>query len=146
LLAIGEGLIFDLRTQVLDHVLRTPPAIFSRTQTGKAVSRLDTDVIGAQQAFTSTMITVLSSLIALVTVLATTRLLSWPLTPAALVPLPIFLIPARITFRQFSSDHRPAALRPSSPQLRSKRDSSTWQPTSTGGCRLSTRARNRSSW
>ena len=66
---IGEGLIFDLRTQVFDHVLRMPLAFFTRTQTGKLVSRLNSDVIGAQQAFTSTLSTVLSNLISLVLVL-----------------------------------------------------------------------------
>lgn len=99
---IGEGLIFDLRTQVFDHVLRMPLAFFSRTQTGKLVSRLNSDVIGAQQAFTSTMITVVSSAIALVTTLVAMLLLSWQLTLAALVMLPIFLIPARIMGRKLA--------------------------------------------
>ena len=66
---IGEGLIFDLRTQVFDHVQRMPVAFFTRTQTGALVSRLNTDVIGAQQAFTSTLSSVLSNLISLVLVL-----------------------------------------------------------------------------
>ena len=57
---IGEGLIYDLRTRVFDHVLQMPVAFFTRTQTGKLVSRLNSDVIGAQQAFTSTLSTVLS--------------------------------------------------------------------------------------
>ena len=52
---IGEGLIFDLRTRVFDHVQRMPLAFFTRTQTGALVSRLNNDVIGAQQAFTSTL-------------------------------------------------------------------------------------------
>ncbi len=99
---IGEGLIFDLRTEVFDHVLRMPLAFFSRTQTGKLVSRLNSDVIGAQQAFTSTMITVVSSAVSLVTVLTAMLILSWPLTVAALVMLPIFLIPARIMGRKLA--------------------------------------------
>ena len=57
---IGEGLIFDLRTQVFDHVQRMPVAFFTRTQTGALVSRLNNDVIGAQQAFTSTLSGVVS--------------------------------------------------------------------------------------
>ena len=91
---IGEGLIFDLRTRVFDHVVTMPLAFFTRTQTGKLVSRLNTDVIGAQQAFTSTLSTVLSNLISLVLVLAAMLVLSWQLTAAALFMLPIFLIPA----------------------------------------------------
>lgn len=93
---IGEGLIYDLRTQVFDHVLQMPIAFFTRTQTGKLVSRLNSDVIGAQQAFTSTLSTVLSNVISLVLVLAAMLILSWPLTLAALIMVPVFFIPARI--------------------------------------------------
>ena len=60
---IGEGLIFDLRTQVFAHVLRQPIAFFTRAQTGALVSRLNNDVIGAQQAFTSTLSGVVSNII-----------------------------------------------------------------------------------
>jgi ATP-binding cassette subfamily B protein len=99
---IGEGLIFDLRTQVFDHVLRMPIAFFTRTQTGKLVSRLNSDVIGAQQAFTSTLSTVLSNLISVVLVLGAMLVLSWQLTVAALIMLPIFLIPAKIVGRKLA--------------------------------------------
>ncbi len=99
---IGEGLIFDLRTQVFDHVLRMPVAFFTRTQTGKLVSRLNSDVIGAQQAFTSTLSTVLSNIISLVLVLGAMLVLSWQLTLAALVLLPVFLVPAKIVGRTLS--------------------------------------------
>src|SRR5215217_509687 len=99
---IGEGLIFDLRTQVFDHVVQMPVAFFTRSQTGKLVSRLNSDVIGAQQAFTSTLSTVLSNVISLVLVLAAMLVLSWQLTVAALVMLPIFLIPAKIVGRKLA--------------------------------------------
>jgi len=92
---IGEGLIFDMRTRVFDHVLAMPVAFFTRTQTGKLVSRLNSDVIGAQQAFTSTLSTVLSNLVSLVLVLAAMLVLSWQLTVAALLLVPIFYLPAR---------------------------------------------------
>src|SRR5215217_5576393 len=99
---IGEGLIFDMRTQVFDHVVQMPIAFYTRTQTGKLVSRLNSDVIGAQQAFTSTLSTVLSNLISLVLVLAAMIVLSWQLTLAALIMLPIFLIPAKIVGRKLA--------------------------------------------
>ncbi len=92
---IGEGLIFDLRTQVFAHVQRMPIAFFTRTQTGALVSRLNSDVIGAQQAFTSTLSGVLGNLISLVVVLVTMMFLSWQITLAALVLLPLFILPAR---------------------------------------------------
>lgn len=93
---VGEGLIYDLRTQVFDHVSSMPLAFFSRTHTGKLVSRLQSDVLGAQRAFTTTLSSVLSNVISLVLVLAAMISLSWQLTLASLVLLPVFLIPARI--------------------------------------------------
>ena len=92
---VGEGLIYDLRTRVFSHVQRMPVAFFTRTQTGALVSRLNTDVIGAQQAFTSTLSSVVSNVIGLVLVLATMLYLSWQITLAALVLTPLFLLPAR---------------------------------------------------
>ncbi len=92
---IGEGLIFDLRTEVFAHVQRQPVAFFTRTQTGALVSRLNSDVIGAQQAFTSTLSGVLGNLISLVIVLVTMFALSWQITLAALVLVPLFILPAK---------------------------------------------------
>jgi len=92
---IGEGLIYDLRTQVFGHVLSQPIAFFTRAQTGALVSRLNTDVIGAQQAFTSTLSGVVSNAVALVAIIAAMASLSWPLTLGALVLVPFFLIPAK---------------------------------------------------
>lgn len=92
---IGEGLIFDLRTQVFAHVLRQPIAFFTRTQTGALVSRLNTDVVGAQQAFTSTLSGVVSNVVSLVLVAAAMLYLSWPITVASMLLLPLFLLPAR---------------------------------------------------
>lgn len=100
---IGEGLIYDLRSQVFGHVLSQPVAFFTRTQTGALVSRLNTDVIGAQQAFTSTLSGVLSNVVSLVVVLGAMLLLSWPLTLAALALVPFFLIPARYMGRRLST-------------------------------------------
>ena len=92
---VGEGLIYDLRTRVFSHVQRMPVAFFTRTQTGALVSRLNTDVIGAQQAFTSTLSSVGSNVVGLVMVLVTMLILSWQITIAALVLTPVFLLPAR---------------------------------------------------
>ncbi len=93
---IGEGLIYDLRTQVFGHVLRQPIAFFTRAQTGALVSRLGSDVIGAQQAFTSVLSSTVSNAISLVLILVAMVSLSWQITVAALVLVPFFLIPARV--------------------------------------------------
>ena len=92
---IGEGLIYDLRTQVFGHVLRQPVAFFTRAQTGALVSRLNNDVIGAQQAFTSTLSGVVSNVVSLALVAGAMLVLSWPITVISLLLLPLFLIPAR---------------------------------------------------
>ena len=100
---IGEGLIYDLRTEVYAHVQRQPIAFFTRTQTGALVSRLNNDVIGAQQAFTSTLSGVLGNLISLVIVLVTMFALSWQITLAALVLVPLFILPAKWMGRRLST-------------------------------------------
>ncbi len=92
---IGEGLIFDLRTEVFGHVQTQSVAFFTRAQTGALVSRLNSDVIGAQQAFTSTLSGVLGNLISVVVVLITMFILDWRITLGAMVLLPLFLLPAR---------------------------------------------------
>ncbi|MBD5787333.1 ABC transporter ATP-binding protein [Cellulosimicrobium terreum] len=92
---IGEGLIVDLRTAVFDHVQRMPLAFFSRTRTGALVQRLNGDVLGAQQAFTSTLSNVFSNLLTVVFVLAAMLTMSWQLTLLALTLLPAFVLPAR---------------------------------------------------
>ncbi len=92
---VGEGLIYDLRSQVFDHVQRQPIAFFTRAQTGSLVSRLNSDVIGAQQALTSTLSSVVSSVLQLALVLAAMFFYSWLVTVVALVLIPVFLYPAR---------------------------------------------------
>jgi len=97
---IGEGLIYDLRTEVFSHVQRQPIAFFTRTQTGSLVSRLNSDVIGAQQALTSVLSSVVSSLIQLILVLITMFYLSWLVTLIALAMLPLFILPAKLIGRR----------------------------------------------
>jgi ATP-binding cassette subfamily B protein len=99
---IGEGLIFDLRTQVFSHVLKQPIAFFTRAQTGALVSRLNNDVIGAQQAFTSTLSGVVSNVVSLLFIITAMATKSWVLTLAALALLPFFLIPARVMGRRLA--------------------------------------------
>jgi ATP-binding cassette, subfamily B, bacterial len=92
---IGEGVIYDLRSRVFEHVQRMPVAFFTRTQTGALVSRLNNDVIGAQQAFTSTLSGVLSNVIGLVLTAGVMFTLSWQITVLSLVLVPVFVLPAR---------------------------------------------------
>ena len=92
---IGEGLIFNLRSQIFDKVMQQSVAFFTRAQTGSLVSRLNSDVIGAQQTFTTTLSGVVSNSISTVIVIGTMAILSWQLTLASLFLLPLFLYPAK---------------------------------------------------
>src|SRR6266540_4215784 len=92
---IGEGLIFDLRTSLFDHVQRQPLAFFTHTQTGALISRMNNDVVGAQRALTGTLGSVASNVIGLTTTLAAMFVLNWRITLVALVVLPLFLVPAK---------------------------------------------------
>lgn len=92
---IGEGLIYDLRSQVFEHVQKQSIAFFTRTQTGSLISRINSDVIGAQQAFTSTLSGVISNALTLILVAAAMLALSWQITLVSLVLLPIFIIPTK---------------------------------------------------
>jgi len=92
---IGENLIFDLRTQVFSHVQRQSIAFFTRTQTGALISRINSDVIGAQQAFTTTLAGLVSNILTLVLVVGALLTLSWQITLLALSLLPLFLFPTK---------------------------------------------------
>ena len=92
---IGEGLIYDLRSMIFEHVQRQSIAFFTRTQTGALISRLNSDVIGAQQAFTSTLSGVISNVLSLVLVTITMLTLSWQITLISLTLLPLFLYPTK---------------------------------------------------
>ncbi len=92
---IGEGLIFDMRTALFDHVQHQPLSFFTRTQTGSLMSRMNNDVIGAQQAVTNTLGTVFSNIVSVVVTITFMLALEWRLTLLTLVILPLFIIPAK---------------------------------------------------
>ena len=92
---IGEGLIYDLRVALFDHVQRMPLGFFTRTQTGALVSRMNNDVIGAQRAITGTLGAVVSNVIVVATTIVAMLYLEWRLTLLSLVVLPVFVLPAR---------------------------------------------------
>ncbi len=100
---IGEGLIYDLRSQVFEHVQRQSVAFFTRTQTGALISRINSDVIGAQQAFTATLSGVVSNSVSLVLVTGTMLILSWQITIVSLLLLPLFLIPTKWVGKKLQS-------------------------------------------
>ncbi len=100
---VGEGLIFDLRRSLYDHVQRMPLAFFTRTQTGALISRMNNDVVGAQQAFTGTLTNVVQNVLDVVVTLAVMIGLEWRLTLLALVVVPAFVVPAKRVGRRMQT-------------------------------------------
>jgi ATP-binding cassette subfamily B protein len=105
---VGEGLIFDMRNKVFIHIQRMPIAFFTRTQTGALISRLNNDVLGAQQAFTDTFNSVIGNSISLAVTLIAMLILSWQITLLALCLLPVFIFPARWVGRRLAAITREA--------------------------------------
>ncbi len=108
-LALGEGLIYDMRTTVFDHVQTMPIAFFNRTRTGALVSRLNNDVIGAQRAFSNTLSGVVANIVSLILTVAVMVTISWQVTLFSILLLPVFLIPARLLGGRLASLQREAA-------------------------------------
>lgn len=100
---IGEGLIYEMRTQVFAHIQKQSIAFFTRTQTGALISRINSDVIGAQNAFTNTLSGVLSNILTLTLVAAAMVTLSWQITVASLALLPLFLLPTKWVGKKIQS-------------------------------------------
>jgi ATP-binding cassette, subfamily B, bacterial len=103
---VGEGLIYDMRRALFAKVQRMPIAFFTRTPTGALTSRLNSDVVGAQNAVTTTLGSVVSNVVVLVTSLAAMIALEWRLTLLALVVLPLFVIPAKRVGRRLQQISR----------------------------------------
>ena len=103
---IGEGLIYDLRVSLFDHVQRMPMAFFTRVQTGSLISRMNNDVIGAQRAITGTLGQVISNVIVLATTLVAMFILEWRLTLLSLLLLPIFVLPTKRVGRKLQGLRR----------------------------------------
>jgi ATP-binding cassette, subfamily B, bacterial len=105
---VGEGLIFDMRNKVFNHIQRMPIAFFTRTQTGALISRLNNDVLGAQQAFTDTFNSVIGNAVTVGVTLVAMFILSWQITALALLMLPVFIFPARFVGKRLAKITREA--------------------------------------
>lgn len=92
---IGEGVIFDLRCALYSHMQRMSLRFFTQSRTGELMSRLNNDVVGAQQAISNTTVTIISNLVSLVATLLIMLALEWRLTLLAIAILPLFILPAR---------------------------------------------------
>jgi ATP-binding cassette, subfamily B, bacterial len=100
---IGAGIVLSLRAKLFDHIQRMPLAFFTRTQTGALISRLNTDVAGARTAFTDILSNVVGNVITVVLILGAMSVLSWRITLAGLVLIPLFIFPARFWGRKLQT-------------------------------------------
>ena len=92
---VGEGIIYDLRVSLFDHVQRLPMSFFTRAQTGALTSRLNNDVLGAQRAVTGTLGSVVSNVVTLAANGTAILVLEWRFAVITLVLLPLFIVPAK---------------------------------------------------
>jgi ATP-binding cassette subfamily B protein len=92
---VGEGIIYDLRRALYDHIQRMGLRFFTNTKAGELVSRLNNDVVGAQRAVTNTLVSIVTNIVMLVITLTIMLYLQWQLTLLAIIILPLFLVPAR---------------------------------------------------
>jgi ATP-binding cassette subfamily B protein len=100
---IGARIVLSLRTKLFEHIQQMPLAFFTRTQTGALVSRLNNDVSGAQSAFTDILSNVVGNIITVALILGAMFVLSWQITLAALILLPLFIFPARFWGRKIQA-------------------------------------------
>jgi ATP-binding cassette subfamily B protein len=100
---IGEGLIYEMRTKVFSHIQTQSIAFFTRTQTGALISRINSDVIGAQNAFTDTLSGVVSNVLTLSLVAGAMFTLSWQITALSLLLLPAFIYPTKWVGRKIQN-------------------------------------------
>lgn len=92
---VGEGVIFDLRQEMYEHLQSMGLRFFTQTKSGEIVSRFNNDVVGAQNAVTGTVPNIITNAITLVSTLAVMLTIEWRLTLLSIAVVPLFLLPAR---------------------------------------------------
>jgi ATP-binding cassette subfamily B protein len=92
---VGEGVVYDLRTSLFSHMQRMSLRFFTHTKVGELMSRLNNDVVGAQNAISNTFVNIVTSFIQAVVLLSVMLTLEWRLTLISVAILPLFLFFAR---------------------------------------------------
>jgi ATP-binding cassette subfamily B protein len=93
--AIGEGVIYDLRVALFEHIQRMSIRFFTNTKTGELMSRLNNDVVGAQRAISSTIVDIITNIFTVIATLAVMLAMEWRLTVLGVLVLPFFIFIAR---------------------------------------------------
>lgn len=93
--AVGEGVIYDLRSTLFARLQRMSLRFFTNTKTGELMSRLNNDVVGAQNAISNTIVSIVTNLIEAIALLAVMLTLEWRLTIVSVLILPLFIIAAQ---------------------------------------------------
>jgi ATP-binding cassette subfamily B protein len=92
---VGEGVIYDLRVQLYDHLQRMPLRFFTHTRSGELMSRLNNDVVNAQTAISDTIVGIITNTIRVILTLIVMLSLSVPMTLLGLGVMPLFYLAAR---------------------------------------------------
>jgi ATP-binding cassette subfamily B protein len=97
---IGEGVTYDLRMAIYIHLQRMSLQFYTNTRVGELISRLNNDVVGAQDAVSTTIVDIATNVIQSVAVLAVMLSLEWHLTVLSVIILPLFILASRRVARQ----------------------------------------------
>lgn len=92
---VGEGVIYDLRSSLFSRLQRMSLRFFTNTKTGELMSRLNGDVVGAQNAISNTIVGIVTNLIQTIALLAVMLTLEWRLTIISVLILPLFILVAQ---------------------------------------------------
>jgi len=92
---VGEGVIYDLRSALFARLQRMSLRFFTNTKVGELMSRLNNDVVGAQNAISNTIVNIVTNIIEAIALLAVMFTLEWRLTLVSVLILPLFIIAAR---------------------------------------------------
>ena len=89
---VGEGVIYDLRVSLFSGLQRMSLRFFTNTKVGELISRMNNDVIGAQNAISNTFVTIITNLIQAVVVLSVMLTMEWRLTVISVIVMPLFIM------------------------------------------------------
>ena len=90
---VGEGIMRDIRTSLVNHLHRMPLSFFTETKTGEIMNRVSSDVDNVDNVVTGTLVSIVTSVFTIVTTVVTIFVLDWRLALVALALIPLMIVP-----------------------------------------------------
>ncbi|KAF0111381.1 MAG: peptide/lipid/heavy metal/multidrug exporter [Chloroflexi bacterium] len=92
---VGEGVIYDLRMALYSGLQRMSLRFFTNTKVGELMSRLNNDVVGAQNAISRTLVDLVTNFIQVLATIGVMFSLEWRLTLISVAVVPLFIFAVR---------------------------------------------------